>query len=149
MAFTFDGGTTTVDMTSIHEGDVVIYSDTDANDQDKTFTATVDMDVLGIRIEFVAFAAAATRVVRYEWLNSDSDIIMSHVLSIAPTTGQIHAFEISPDVDITAGTEGALTDSFFERGPQMRLRIGHALHFVSTSGNAGDDMTVHIRGIAR
>lgn len=147
--FSLDGGSASIDFTTVQHGDTVIFSDVDADEPLKTFVAPFDFEVIGIRIEYTCSATAGTRLIRWEIRGgSPTDIYFSHQLSVEPTANQVHAFEISPTVNITAGTEGGTTDSFMERCPRVRVAKDHAFVFTVGASDTDDDMIIHIRGIA-
>lgn len=150
MVFTLDGGTTAVDMTSVHAGDVVVFSDTELNDQGKNFIAPFDFDVTGIRIEYACSGTAGTRLIRYEQRTTGNDVVFSHQSSSTPIANEDFAIEFSPTVETaTAPNDSTFVNSGFDKTPRIRIAMGQALIFTVTASHSADDMIIHIRGIAR
>lgn len=150
MAFTFvSGGSAGPDFSVVEKGDSVVFSDISENDQDKTFVAPYDMEVQGVRVEYSAINAGGTRLVRIEWLLTDSDICMSRQFQATPIADDQFAFEVSSDVNYIAAVDSATyTINGFERVPPICLRKGHSLRLVASSTQSNDDMFVIIRGVA-
>ncbi len=127
------------------------------NDQDKTLDVATDIgvdvvvEILGIRLEYIADATAATRSLAIEVLDGlDSDNILfsmrfpagadivastTEFLELIPGFGQ--AFVAGEDIGVTGPNKAHL--------PRIILGQNHKLRIFTVNGQAADDMQAHIR----
>ncbi len=130
-------------------GKVTVYSEEAVDDSDKTLDYDADvsegkrLEVLGVRIEFVATATVGTRLIELRVADSGSDLIQTVGFAVTVTASQSKNFQASVGVVERSGTPN------YEILPAgLVLLPGQTFQILDTAAidAAADDMTVHVTG---
>lgn len=135
---------------------VDVLSELATTEDDKTLDIGSDVgedavvEVLGVRIEFIADATAVIRSIAFEILDAGGDIIFGmefdSATDIAASTTEI--LELIPNLGqaFITGTTPGTTGPHASFLPKLILGAGHQLRiFTSANATGGDSILIHIR----
>lgn len=139
--------------TQFQEPPIILTSDEDLNDQDKTVSVPSGKtwEILTIRAEYVAAAATTTAVTRSLFIDvrdGDDDIIFSFPIQNKTVVGgQTRIFQFYVGA-ATVQPAGALTPGSQELPENLLLPGGYDIRIYQSGAAAttiaADDMTVHV-----